>query len=198
MKLIREFIIIAVLAASLAACASPDEQPTPTALPTEILTSVPATPTNPIVWSGLLVARKPKPHEIYRNSIWVTNLIELKDMHYPDSESHTGQVKAGEEYLFPVYWCATDIETLHDNLKHISTLLVLNGEVVPDEYIYTYDLDSLNSGWKCNYRSVILSGWKQNTDYVLEVRRALDMQVFDGQSNYAPGNYTYTLTVRIP
>jgi hypothetical protein len=81
-------------------------------------------------------------------------------------------------------------------MESVSTQLVVNGQIVPDEYIFTYNYAN-DTSWHCNYRSVILSGWKPNTQYTLEIRRTLAKQVFDGKFSYEAGVYIAKLIINV-
>ena len=201
MKIISKVFIPIVLVFMLTACNLPAKSastPIPELVfpPTSTHTPPPTTtPTpQPLPWSGILSARPPGLQEINQNSLWVVNLVDVTDLHYPGSESFSGKAQKDREYLFPAYWCATDAATLQNNLQDVSIQLLLNGEEIPAESIFTYNYDS-NSGWKCLYRSTILSGWKQNIQYVLEFRLTIAKELFDGQSRYAAGTYTHKLIV---
>ena len=147
-------------------------------------------------WNSVLNVRIPTLQEIDQDSIWIATQIDLTDMHVPGAESYSGKIPRGREYLFPAYWCAISPDVLRENMQAITLQLLVNGEIVPDQDIFTYNYDA-NSGWHCTYRSVMLSGWKPDSQYVLEVKRTLEREVFDGQSSYAAGSYDYKLVLAV-
>jgi serine/threonine-protein kinase len=147
-------------------------------------------------WSEIISARMPTLNEIRENlvSVWDANGLSVGDMKFPGIQSFTGNVDADQEYLWPVYWCALDKVTLDLNLENISTIFRVNGEKVPDEYVFDYYLDS-DSGWKCAYQASVISNFDQNTSINLQVVRILATEIFDGQTTYPVGSYTYELIV---
>jgi len=206
MKITAATLILLIPTFLLASCAAAPAMQTPTPLPTA--TSLPVATASPAPtltvspqptgsWTGLLTARMPTLEETNQDSIWVATSVDPADLYNPGTESYSGQVQAGQAYLFPAYWCATTPDVLRQDMQGISTQLLVNGEIVPEQFIFTYNYDT-NTNWHCAYHSVILGGWKTNTKYTLEVRRTLAAQVFDGQSYYAAGDYVYRLTINVP
>ena len=171
MKNICRTLIFSILVVTLTACntfmATPAESPIPTvtSLPTSIPTPEPTitlTPQPTASWSGILTARMPTLREIDQNSIWVENLVDPKDLHVPGTDSYTGEVVKEKEYLFPAYWCAINPDVLRENMPAVSMQLVINAEIIPDEFIYSNNYDA-KAGWHCYYRYVMLGGWKPGT-----------------------------------
>jgi hypothetical protein len=161
-----------------------------------IVTIPPQTSTNV---SDLLTERLPTLQEINSGtppSIWITNNIDVRDMAKPGTDTYSGKVQKGREYLLPIYWCTTSLELLDENMQSISMQFFVNNEQIPNEYIRNY-IDDSSKSWKCNYHSVILSGWNENMQYVLEIRRTLSQRLFDGQSHYPAGTYIYKLMVNV-
>jgi hypothetical protein len=146
-----------------------------------------------------LKVRKPAHDEIRADvpiSIWDDNNISVDDMHSPGRKVYFGHVQMGMEYLFPVYWCANSEDILRQNMDNIETVLLVNGEAIPENHILTYDVDS-NDGWKCTYVSVVLSGWTVDEKYKMEARRTFLAKIFDGQTNYPAGVYIYELNITV-
>ena len=210
MKCIVKIIIISILIIVLAACTVPEPVPTETLAPTETLvptqiltpteTETPiATPTIlapqlPEFWDGVLKARAPSLEEINKDSVWIALGIDAKDMQTPGLEMYSGIIQKDKEYLFPIYWCAKTADVFHANMQAVFTELVVNDEIIPEKYIFNYNYND-DSGWFCNYRSVMLSGWQPNIEYVLEMRRVISQALSDGETNYEPGNYIYQLKI---
>ena len=101
----------------------------------------------------------------------------------------------GQEYIFPLFWCATDAKTLGQNIGNIEIYFYLNGEAIPDTYTLTYDQSP--KGWRCRYKVVALSGWVANSEYLLEAQRTIRTKVFDGEKHYPPGTYVYELNIAV-
>ena len=164
-------------------------QPTP--LPTATL--------NPSAWSGLLHARKPTLNEIRAEvppSLWVTNGIDVRDMPAPGTDPYNGTVNATQEYLLPVYWCASSAALLQQTMDNIQTAFTVNGETVPEKYIFSYNYDTTN-GWKCSYHAVVFGGWSKSAQYTLQAHRTLLTEQNDGQTTYPAGEYIFSLLVTV-
>ncbi len=167
---------------------------TPTSLPTEITIRPTETPS----WSNIISVRMPTLNEIRQNmlSIWDANGLSMGDMSAPELRSFSGTVKSSQEYLWPIYWCAIDKATLDENIKNISTSFTVNGEQVPEQHIFDYNYDT-NTGWKCNYRAIVLGGWHKGNQITLKVTRVLKSKISDGQATYATGEYAYELNILV-
>jgi hypothetical protein len=173
-------------------------QPVTLSEPTPTITAAPTISFNQDNWSGVLSIRKPTLNEIRQNktTIWEANNFTIDDMLSPDILSMGGTVEQGKEYLWPIYWCAKDQETLTQNVENITTIFAVNGEVIPDKYIFNYDYN-LNSGWMCNYHATVISGWQNDSKYALRVERVFKMDINDGQQSYPAGSYVYELNISI-
>lgn len=151
-------------------------------------------------WSGLLTVRMPTLNEIRAEipvSIWIANVIEVRDMHEPKIDNYSGEARIGTEYVLPTYWCADNTDLLAQNMENIETQFFVNTQKIPDQYIFSYTYDT-ETGWHCSSHSVVLGGWKKGLQYVLDVHRTLATDLSDGQSNYAAGDYIYRLMVKVP
>ncbi|MFN8433853.1 MAG: hypothetical protein U0V18_07525 [Anaerolineales bacterium] len=157
-------------------------------------------PTQPVgSWNNALSARKPTLNEIRADnppSIWITNGVEVRDMTAPGTDQYAGSVNASQEYLFPVYWCASSADLLQQNMDNINTTFTVNDETVPEKYIFSYNYDT-NNGWKCSYHAVVFSDWDVAKQYTLQVHRMLLAELSDGQSNYPAGEYIFSLTLTV-
>jgi hypothetical protein len=147
-------------------------------------------------WSAIISARMPTLNEIRQNmlSIWDVNGLSVEDMKSPGVQNFSGTVTANREYLWPFYWCAMDRATLDSNMESISTVFKVNGEKLPDEYVFDYYYDE-SSGWACNYRASIIGNLPKDTPITLEVNRILSTEVSDGQTTYPAGSYIYELVI---
>jgi len=150
-------------------------------------------------WSGILSVRIPTLNEIRAEipvSIWDSNNLNVRDMRSPGLDSYSGEARYGKEYLFPVYWCTTTSDLLTYNTDYINTFFLVNGEIVPEKYVFNYNYDT-NTGWICNYHAIVIGGWVKNENYTLEIKRIFLKDLSDGQSSYSAGEYTYSLDVKV-
>lgn len=150
-------------------------------------------------WSGILKVRMPTLNEIRADdpiSLWVENHVTVSDMHTPGIDQYSGEAIHDHEYLFPVYWCANTADLLQQNMDNIETVFTVNGETVPEKYIFNYNYDTSN-GWKCSYHAVVFSGWNLNTHYDLQAKRTLKIDLSDGESSYKAGEYIFALSVSV-
>ena len=149
-------------------------------------------------WKGILRVRMPTLNEIRAEkpvSLWSANSIDVQDMHEPGIVEYRGKVAQGIEYLLPVYWCALSSELLSENMEFITTEFLVNGEKIPEKYIFTYRYDT-NTHWFCSYHAVVLGGWAKGAEYILDIRRTLVKDLTDGQTDYAAGKYIYRIVVK--
>ena len=149
-------------------------------------------------WGGILSVRMPTLNEIRQDmlSIWDANQLSLGDMLSPDIRSLSGTAQKEKEYLWPIYWCSKDQATLANNVENITTVFMVNGEIVPSEYIFDYYYDT-NTGWKCNYHATVIGRWPSNVQLILQVKRTFATQINDGQQSYPAGDYIYELNISV-
>lgn len=145
-------------------------------------------------WSGILNARKPSLNEIRADnpvSIWIAENIEIRDMFAPGTDQYQGTVRQGKEYLIPIYWCTSSQELLQQNMDNMETTFTVNGEVVPEKFVFNYEYDE--NGWNCNYHAVVFGGWETGQQYTLQIKRDFKTDLSDGQNTYRAGNYIVEL-----
>lgn len=148
-------------------------------------------------WSGTLAVRKPTLNEIRAEvpvSLWDINLLNVRDMTSPGKDSYTGQANSSDEYLFPVYWCATSANQLAQNNEQIRTVFKVDGETIPEKWVFSYDYDT-STGWNCSYHAVVLDEWKSSAQYKLQAVRTLLADISDGETDYKAGEYVFELVV---
>jgi hypothetical protein len=175
----------------------PQTQPALTDVPQIISTATLAQTENNL--NGVLSVRLPTLEEINNGiptSIWTENNIDVQDMSKPDTDTYSGEAQRNIEYLLPIYWCATSLSTLDENMRSISMQFFVNGKQVPNEYIRNY-IDGTSKDWKCSYHAVVLGGWNENTLYTLEVKRTISKRLYDGKSHYSAGVYNYRLIINV-
>lgn len=148
-------------------------------------------------WSSSLSVHVPLGSEISQDmlSIWNANNLSVDDMTAPGVMSFSGTAQRDTEYMWPVYWCAKDQETFGKNLQNMTTVFRVDGEAVPEQYLYEYYYDA-NSGWKCDFRGTVLGGWQAGT-YTLRVERTFKTALNDGEQFYPAGIYVYELTITV-
>lgn len=157
------------------------------------------TPTAGNYWSGALQARLPTDEEMSQgtlSNLWLANSIKVDDLRTPETITYYGTAEKDKEYLLPLYWCAKSqpVNTINKNLASITFEFSVNGEVIPEQYIRSYNYVP-DTNWNCNSHAVIIGGWSQNTQYVFEIKRTLSQKLNDGQSYYAAGEYIYKLVI---
>jgi eukaryotic-like serine/threonine-protein kinase len=157
---------------------------------------MPSASTTETAWSEIVSARMPTLNEIRQDmlSIWNANGLSIEDMKSPGVKNLSGSAAVDQEYLWPIYWCAVDRATLDRNMENISTVFKVNGEKLPDEYIFGYYYDESN-GWACNYRASVIGNFPKDTPITLQVSRILKSEVSDGQTSYPAGSYIYELVI---
>lgn len=163
------------------------------------VTIAPTHTKNPESWSGLLDIRLPTLNEIRAEvpmSIWDANYLTVSDIPAPGSARYNGEVLYTNEYLFPVYWCATSPKILAHAMENIQTAFLVNQEVIPDKYVFQFNYDT-DTGWNCAYHAIVLGGWTRNASYTLQIKHTLLTELTDGEGIYAPGDYIYELVVNV-
>jgi len=147
-------------------------------------------------WSNPVSVRMPTLNEIRADmlSIWDANDLSMGDITSPGLRSFNGTARVGKEYLWPVFWCALDKETLDQNIAGMTTVFTVNEEQVSDEFIFNYYYDTDN-GWKCNYQATVIGDFPKNTAVSLQVTRTVRSEISDGQISYPAGDYSYQLIV---
>lgn len=140
--------------------------------------------------------RKPILDEISTGltSIWDDNNLTIKDMRSPGKKTYSGIARIGVEYIFPVYWCATNESTLADNRDSIQTTFWLNEKQIPDELTLAYGYKD-RDGWQCINTATILGGWVAGEKYSLQIKRNFKKSIFDGEAYYPAGTYIYKIDV---
>jgi hypothetical protein len=150
-------------------------------------------------WSGILSVRMPTLNEIRAEdpvSIWDANLLDVADMREPGVDTYSGEAQYGQEYLLPVFWCTSTPDLLDQNIDYIDTVFLINGEVVPEKYVFNFIYET-NTGWICNYHAIIIGDWDRYAEYILDIKRTLLKDLSDGHSSYPAGEYIYRMIVKV-
>jgi hypothetical protein len=158
-----------------------------------------ASETKNIEWKGDLSVRKPTLNEIREEipvSLWDSNQLIIEDMLQPGIDKYYGKATFGKYYLFPVFWCSTSFELLTENMDKINTEIIINGETVPEKFVFVFDFET-NNDWICRYHSVVLGNWLRNKEYILDIKRIFEEDIIDGESEYEAGEYIYRLIVSV-
>jgi hypothetical protein len=180
------------------------QAPTSTAVPTSTLADTPTssspTPARPLVATPTnafpLHIRQIGTQDLANMlSIWLENGIQIADMYAPGRKTYSGTVHVEDEYLFTIYWCATNAKTLAQNLQQIRNSFFVNGQPVSDQYILSYDHNP--EGVYCKYAVIALSGWVPDQTYTLEAQRNILQKINDGRDSYPAGIYVRELNVTV-
>jgi hypothetical protein len=169
-------------------------QPSPTSTNQEfpnLIATATSTPQPTGRIGGILSVRKQTSSEIrdgLPTSIWSNIPNSGNGSLEPGVNVYFSEIQKSKEYLLPIFWCATTLEILNENMASINTQFYVNNEQVPSEYIRSYNYDS-NDDWKCNLQTVVYKEWDENAQYTLEVRRTFSQQIFDGKSFFPEGTY---------
>ena len=99
--------------------------------------------------------------------------------------SFTVLLEGPEPLLWYNSWCATDQQTLDENMQQISILFEANGVTIPEDKIISYT-DSRSDGSPCQGYYVLLTDW-QPGEYFLNEVTAISSTVNDGWSEFTPG-----------
>ncbi len=160
--------------------------------PVSTVTAIPA-------WSGTLTLRRPVKDEALADippSLWKSLLIDPADMPQPGTNTYTGSLPAGGEYMLISKWCATTPGQLDQNIVDLETVFSIDNSTVPTDQILEYTLQQAN-GWACAFYTVNLSGWQPGLQYHILVRQTLKADLFDGQTTYPAGVYNKEITVTV-
>jgi hypothetical protein len=199
------FVFVVPATDSKSSSSNPTQEDAATPTPNFTSQSSIETPTGQVVentatnWSGILLVRLPTLNEIRAEkpvSLWDDNMIEVQDMHQPGIDNYSGEAIMGVEYLFPIYWCTASSTLLAQSMDFMETQFFVNGEKIPEKYIFSYNFDT-NTNWFCNYHAVVLGSWSKGAQYTLDIKRTFSKEVSDGQANYPSGDYVYSLIVKV-
>jgi hypothetical protein len=128
-------------------------------------------------------------------SIWAFyDLTEELDLAEPGTRSFSVDVDAASTFIWPFYWCASDVETLADNLRSINVDFTIDGVELPATDILEYKM--LSAEWDCQFWATTLSGWQTGSEPSLAIRYSFSQDVFDGVGPYPAGEYLLELNVR--
>lgn len=169
-------------------------QPPPTVI------NVLMTPTNGVLSDDTLSIRLPTDAEMSTGTlpdILAENSINIGLMSKPKTSIYYGAAGKNKEYQLPFFWCATSSSILNQNLSSLSIEFLVNDKKIPNEYVGTLKYEP-NDKWSCISYATALSGWKENSQYTLEMKVSLLQNLNDGESNYAVGDYIYKLIISVP
>jgi len=138
-----------------------------------------------------ITVRKPASSDLTSGmpSIWNENGISVPDMPAPGKLAYSGAVRAEEEYLFSIFWCAKNMRRFNEDMASMKTSFYVNGHALPEDYILRYDYE--RDGWSCRSTVIALSGWIAGQTYILQAERNIFTKVSDGERNYPAGVYLY-------
>lgn len=105
-------------------------------------------------------------------------------------KTYTFTIELGDQQslIWQTNWCTTTADILKQNLDHIHTEFVVNGETIDPSYV---NLVQVQSGdLYCAYFIASVSGWPEGKT-VLEINVTFTDKINDGMSDYEQGTHTY-------
>ncbi len=112
----------------------------------------------------------------------------------PGKQERSGTVSSAQSYAWTQTWCATDAQTLSDNLAAMDFAFAVNGEPV-DSSLITQN-KATQSGLSCAEFGVVLSSWTAG-NVTLTATMTVKDAVFDGQTIYSAGEYIYQYDIQV-
>jgi hypothetical protein len=158
------------------------------------------TATSSVSSDNILSIRLPTDVEISTGippNILAENSIDIGLMSKPKTSVYYGKAERNKEYQLPFFWCATSSSILNQNLSLLSIEFSVNDEKIPSEYVGAFKYNP-DKNWSCISYATALRGWKENSQYTLEMKISLLQNLNDGKSNYLAGNYIYKLIIDVP
>jgi len=129
-------------------------------------------------------------------SIWAFySLTEGLDLTQPGTRSFAVDVDPASTFIWPYYWCASDKETLADNLRSITVDFMIDEVGVPATDILEYKM--LSADWDCQFWATTVSGWQSGSEPSLAIRYSFSQDVFDGVSHYPAGEYSFEVNANV-
>ena len=176
---------------------------TPTAPPPEIPSATPriaptsARTTTPTAPPAAVRTTRPTQPEIFEvPSIWeFFGLSSGLDLEAPGSREFTIDVDPETRLIWPFYWCASDGETLAENLPPLTVVFEIDGVPVSLDHILEYE--AATQYWDCHYWATMIIGWEAGTTSSLTIRYVFSRSVYDGVRAYPAGEYSYTLKATV-
>jgi hypothetical protein len=111
----------------------------------------------------------------------------------PGKQTRNGRVSATQSYNWEQVWCATDAQTLADNLANMTAKFNVNGQDVDPSLITQADVS--NNQYQCKSFSVTLSNWTPGSA-TLTATLTANQPVFDGEAIYPAGDYVYEYDIQ--
>ena len=125
-------------------------------------------------------------------SIWAAfSLTEGLDLPEPGARRFTVDVDPGDTFIWPFYWCASDEDTLAENLRFLTVHFFVDDFPVAPAAILQFDQAS--SDWDCRLWTTMISGWQAGTEVSLTIRYSFSQDVDDGIREYPAGDYSFEL-----
>ena len=154
-------------------------------------------PPSPTAVSALVRTNQPTRREAQDiPSLWAFySLTEGLDLTEPGTRSFAVDIDPASTFIWPFYWCASDEETLADNLRSITVDFMIDGVEVPATDILEYKM--LSADWDCQFWATTLSGWQSGSEPSLVIRYNFSQGVFDGVSNYPAGDYSFEIRANV-
>jgi len=158
---------------------------------------IPVTPEavspTPVTFPPTVSTRLPSEQDVENvPSVWDWyTLSDGLDLEAPGSREFSITLTPDKTFIWPFYWCATDEDTLAENLQSISVDFQVDLADVPPNDILEFEREI--PGWKCHYWATILTDWELGASTTLAVLYRFAYDVSDGQKDYQAGDYAYVL-----
>jgi len=144
----------------------------------------------------VLMTRPTQPEIFEVPSIWeFFGLSSGLDLEAPGSREFTIDVDPETRLIWPFYWCASDGETLAENLPPLTVVFEIDGVPVSLDHILEYE--AATQYWDCHYWATMIIGWEAGTTSSLTIRYVFSRSVYDGVRAYPAGEYSYTLKATV-
>jgi hypothetical protein len=91
-------------------------------------------------------------------------------------------------------WCAADAETLAQNLEKIKLKFELDGEVVSNDKMTSFETEF--NGQQCRLTYTALSGWPAG-EHHLRTTATFTSAINDGSADYSAGDYVLDYKVYV-
>lgn len=173
--------------------------PTWTDTPESIASPIPrpsGTPTSSPTVSPLAVRTRRPSESDFEDipSIWEqANATGGLDLEEPGTREFTVELPSEQPFIWPFYWCATDVGRLNENLLSLQVEFAIDGKPVPTGYLLEFE--EFSGEWDCHYWATMLLDWRPGSQISLTVKYRFGQAVFDGQKEYPAGDYYYRLLV---
>lgn len=117
------------------------------------------------------------------------------DFAKPGTLTFTPVVTNDTPVYFSYGWCASDVQTLTQNLQHITVKLYLDGRELGSDVVHNISYGMTN-GQVCSDFGVLMSDWPVGA-YHLQAIATFDTTINDGMADYQPGDYIFEYNAKV-